>query len=327
MPTKKKKHIVVIGGGTGTSVVLRGLKKYPVKLSAIVTTADSGGSSGRLRKEIGMAPPGDVRQCFVALNEGKHPVISHFNTRFASGNLRGHSFGNLFFAALWQSHGDLQRAVEVAEDMFGAENKVIPVTLGRTNLVAHLKNGRTVKGEEYVHGVKNLHKNLKKIELKQGDAPFNPKAIRAIQSADCIIIGPGNLFASLIPPLLVRGMKEQLIKSRAQKIYITNLMNQKDYTTGMTINDFLKHFAGVLGEDFFDYVIYNTQSIPKELTRKFNILDEPISGTFDNHEKRFIPASLVDSRIDNQNPNDPTRRTLIRHHPDKLAHVLMRLIQ
>ncbi|MDX1535542.1 MAG: gluconeogenesis factor YvcK family protein [Candidatus Spechtbacterales bacterium] len=324
--TRKEKNVVVIGGGTGTSIVLRGLKDYPVNLSAIITTADTGGSSGVLRREIGMSPPGDARQCFVALNGGEHPLIDHFNTRFAGGGLKGHTFGNVFLALLWENHdGDFQQAIEHAESIFDSKHSIIPATTQPTNLVAHLNTRRKIQGEADIIKVKNLSKKLKKLELVP-EEEANPKAIKAIKKADYIVIGPGNLFASLTPPLLVDGIGEAVKKSKAKKIFILNLMNQNHLYAGYTAKDYIDHFKETLGEDVFDTIIYNTKKIDKKILTDLGIEDDQIKVSPKKHELRFYGADLVDMRISKQDPNDPLKRTYIRHDPQKIADVLFRII-
>ncbi|MEX2144891.1 MAG: gluconeogenesis factor YvcK family protein [Candidatus Spechtbacterales bacterium] len=325
MENVRKKKVVVIGGGTGTSILLRGLKKLPLRLSAVITTADTGGSSGRLRKEIGMVPPGDARQCFVALNDHNHPILSHFNTRFGGGSLKGHTFGNLFLAILWQHHGDFQKAIEEAEKIFGSEHSIVPVTTYPTDIWAHLKDGRKIKGEARITKIKGLNKKLDKLELTPRGAA-NPKTEKVIKEADFILIGPGNLFASLTPPLMVRGIRSGIKKSRAKKIYTANLMNQQKSTKDYSINDYLLHFKKLFGGDVFDHVVYNTANISGRILEKLNTTDQPLVIKNEEKDKRFAGTDLLDSKIPEHDPNDALRRTLIRHDSDKLADIMKQLM-
>jgi uncharacterized cofD-like protein len=324
--TKKQNKIVVIGGGTGTSIMLRGLKNYPLALSAIVTTADTGGSSGKLRRETGMTPPGDIRQCLVALNENNHPFVVNFNARFKRGDLAGHAFGNLFLALLWQRMGDMQKVVDEAERILHATNHVIPVTLEPTNLVARLKNGKSVSTETKIIRVKQLGKKLKKLELLPRDATVNKRAKQAIRNADFIIIGPGNMYASLTPPLLVNGVAKTIARSKAKKIFVANLMNQPGLTDGFSVRDYLNHFAGrgIFGKDIFDYVVYNTGTIDKRRRAKLGVAGEPVIAT--EKDPRYIGAPLVAASAPAQDPIDNIHRTLIRHDSSKVAHVLYKRI-
>lgn len=319
---KRRKKVVVIGGGTGTSILLRGLKEYPLALFAIVTTADTGGSSGKLRRETGMTPPGDIRQCLVALNEGNHPFVVNFNARFKKGELAGHAFGNLFLALLWQRLGDMQKVVDEAERILGATNHVIPVTLEPTNLVARLKNGTSVSTETKIIRVKQLGKKLKKLELLPRNATVNPRAKQVIRDADFIIVGPGNLYASLTPPLLVNGMVAAIARSKAKKIFVANLMNQPNLTDGFSVRDYLNHFAGgsIFGEDIFDYVVYNTGKIDKRRRMRLGVEGDPVAAV--QKDARYIGAPLVAAHIPAQDPIDNISRTLIRHDTRKIARVL-----
>lgn len=323
---KYKKNIVVIGGGTGTSTLLRGLTRYPLKLSAIVTTADTGGSSGRLRKEMGIVPPGDIRQCLVALNLREHPMLEHFHTRFNQGSLKGHTFGNLFLALLWKRHGDFQKAIEELERVLSSKHSVIPVTIHPTSLVAHLRGGARVRGEANIIGINALSKKLKRLELLPRDAKLNPKTKKAIVDADCIVIGPGNLFGSLTPPLLVKGFVNVLRKSRAKKIFVANIMNQHKLTSGFSLQDHLEYVVGVLGEDIFDTVLYNTANLDLKVLRSLSIKDKPVFVDLEKMDARFLGAELLDSKISKQDPADPLKRTFIRHDPDKVAKIIYKII-
>lgn len=323
--TAKRKKIVVIGGGTGTSILLRGLREYPFHLSAIVTTADTGGSSGRLRRETGMAPPGDVRQCFVALNEDRHPFIKKFNFRFGAGTLKGHSFGNLFFAALWQEYGDLQKAIDEAERIFTSPHSVIPVTTGPTHLVAHLAGGKKLRGEAEITEIKQLNKKLKHLALLQKGSVLNPKARKAISEADYITIGPGHLFSSLTPPLLVKGLKESILASGAKKIYVANLL-QKGLSDDFTLFDYLEYFEKLFGKDIFDVILYNNRKIDKKLLLRLGVRYTPLTPlNRSGLDHRFVGGDFLDRKISREDPNDLMKRNYIRHDPHKIARTIFKL--
>lgn len=322
MNKKATKKFVSIGGGTGTGILLRGLREYPIKLSAIVTTADTGGSSGRLRYEVGMVPPGDARQCLVALNDGAHPIFEHFNSRFSAGHLEGHAFGNIFLTLLWQKYGDFQKAIEETERIFNSDHSVIPVTKGPTNLIAHLKDGSTVIGEHDIIGVNGLNEKISKLSIVP-NVGLNPKAKKAIETADIITIGPGNIFGSLTPPLLVRGMKKAILKSEAKKILVLNLMNQKGLTEEFGLADYLGHFKALFKKDIFTNIIYNNRSLEKHI-KKLNTEDDEIKIQ-KNEDPRLIGAYLFDETKKIQNPHDPIYRTAIRHDSNKLAKVIYKL--
>jgi uncharacterized cofD-like protein len=319
--TSGPKKVVVIGGGTGTSLLLRGLKKYPVSLSAVVTTADSGGSSGVLRRETGMAPPGDVRQCFVALNEGAHPFISLFNERFQEGGLVGHSFGNLFFALLWQKYKNFPRAVKEAEKMVGAIHHVLPVTQEPTDLVAHLKDGTVISSETNITNFKDLQKKLDFLELGPAGIKINHDVRRAVASADTIVIGPGNLLSSLTPPLLVPGVVEAIRSSRASKVLIVNLMNRPNSTKGFEVEDYLAYFDTIFGASIFDVVLYNTTTISPDRIKALGIKDDQVFATSFRGGVEYIGAPLV-SAANGTRDNSGVTRSLIKHDEVKTAKVL-----
>lgn len=323
---KKNKKVVVIGGGTGTSALLRGLKKYPLDLTAIITTADSGGSSGKLRGDLGMAPPGDVRQCFVALNDENHPMISHFNTRFDSGALQGHTFGNLLLALLWQhNEGNFQDAIEDIEKIFDSKHSIIPVTVGPTNLVAHLKDGKKVGGEDEILNINRLDKKLKRLQLAPR-AEVNPKAQDAMEAAHFIIVGPGNLFTSLTPPLLVKGVVRSIKESRAKKLYIANLTNQWLLTRDYKLQDYLDHFTEVFSEDIFDHIFYNTKQPRQRVLDKHKIKDQPLVVDRNSLDNRFLGEDLIDRRTFEPDAADLMQRNLVRHDSKKLSKAVFAVI-
>src|SRR3989344_2371375 len=227
---KSKPKVVVMGGGTGTFTVLSGLKHYPVDLTAIVTMADDGGSTGRLRDEFGVLPPGDLRQCLVALSEAGEVMRKLFNHRFDSGELAGHNFGNIFISTLEQVTGSLDQALDVAGRLLNIRGRVIPVTLSKVGLIAELKNGKVLEGESALSDYQLVSRfGIKKIYLKP-KAKANKKAIDAIEDADLVVVGPGNLYASLIPNFLVDGIGRALVASKAKKVYVANLMNKNGHT-------------------------------------------------------------------------------------------------
>lgn len=319
---KKRYRVVVIGGGTGTSQLLRGLKDYNLDLSAVVTTADTGGSSGVLRREIGMSPPGDVRQCFAALNEGAHPFIKFFNDRFSDGSLRGHSFGNLFFALLWQTYKDFPLAIKEAEKMVNATNKVIPVTHAPTNLVASLKNGTKVSTETNILKINKLQDKLVNLTIEPKGVQANRDAKSVISSADFIIIGPGNLVASLTPPLLVNSLSNAVIASRAKKILIVNLINQTNIAEGFEVDDYVSYFEDMLKSNIFDYVVYNSVAIPEKRLKALNITEEVVKINKIRDDIKYIGRSFASSKNAGIDKNDIMARTLIKHDEKKIARVI-----
>ena len=221
------KKIVTIGGGAGSFTVLKGLKKYPIAITAIVTTFDSGGSSGLLRDEFGILPPGDVRRCLVALSEEEKILRRLFMFRFEKkSSLQGHSFGNLFLTALSSIFKDDNLAIEKAGELLNINGKVLPVSLSKSHLCATLEDGTIIEGETNIDIPKHdSESKIKKIFLEP-KAKLNSKARKAIMEADIIVVGPGDLYTSIIPNFLVGGMLEAMKKTKAKKIYIANLMTK-----------------------------------------------------------------------------------------------------
>ena len=204
---KRNQKIVVIGGGTGTFVALSGLKKYEVDLSAIITMMDSGGSSGKLRDELGVLPPGDVRQCLVALAKSPKLLREMFNYRFEEGGLKGHTFGNIFLSTLTKTTGSMKMAIEEVGKILRIHGRVIPVTYDKSDLCIELEDGTIIEGETHIDEVESREKRAKIIRaFLKPEAKANPDAVTAIKEADAIIIGPGDLYTSIIPNLLVKGI-------------------------------------------------------------------------------------------------------------------------
>ena len=326
---KLKKNIVVIGGGTGTFTVLSGLKKYPHNLTAIVSMADDGGSTGRLRDELGVLPPGDIRQCLVALSEADLILRDLFNYRFENGCLEGHSFGNLFISAFEKITGDLDKALEEVGNVLKIKGKVLPVTLDNVRLKAELENNKKVEGEREINKSWLISKlGIKKLFLNPS-AKANPKAVKAILEADVIVVGPGNIYCSIVPNFLVKGIPEAIRKSKALKIYNCNLMTKHGHTDGFKVSDFVNKVEEYLGNKVFDYSVYNTKKPSVAFLRKYSHEGDwvdPDNGVL--QDKRFVKAELVSSKLYRQSPADTLlKRTLIRHDPDKLAKTIISLIR
>lgn len=323
-----RKKVVVIGGGTGTFTVLSGLKKYPLDLTAIVTMADDGGSTGRLRDEYGVLPPGDLRQCLVALSEADLVMRELFNHRFDRGELAGHSFGNIFLATLEQVTGDIDAALDVAGKVLNIRGAAIPVTREKVKLVAELKNGKVLEGESAISDYQLVSRfGIERIFLRPVPRA-NPKALAAIRDSDLVIVGPGNLYASLVPNFLVRGVGDALKKSRAKKVYIANLMNKNGHTDDFTVRDYVTSLEQAIGSTgVFDTIVYNTKHPPAALVRKYADEGSPVIWTDEGwNGEECTGANLLANGIARTPKRDMLRRTLIRHDPDKLAKVLVRLL-
>ncbi|MBS0621300.1 MAG: YvcK family protein [Verrucomicrobia bacterium] len=316
------KKVVVIGGGTGNFAVLRGLKEYEVDLSAIVSMADDGGSTGILRDELGVLPPGDVRQCLVALSNSSSLMRSLMNYRFENGGLGGHSFGNLLLSALEKVTGSFEKAVEEMGKILSIQGKVIPVTTHEVRLKMLLNNRKLLEGEKEIYLSQEIDQGYKSIYLE----PFpkaNPLAIEEIMTSDLVVVGPGGLHTSLIPNLLVDGVGDALRSSHAKKIFVVNLMNRKGQTTGFKVSHYLGEVSRFLGEDIFDYVLVNNQKPPQELIEVYAEEGDLVEN--DLEDGRVILASLLgDTAIAPK--KDLITRSLIRHDSTKLAQELMKIV-
>jgi uncharacterized cofD-like protein len=286
--TSRQLRVVAIGGGTGLSTLLRGLKRYTAappgsvtsddlpclirELSAIVTVTDDGGSSGRLREDLNMLPPGDVRNCMVALSEDEHLLSRLFQHRFLHGDLQGHSFGNLFLAALTEVSGDFAQAVQTSSQILAARGRIYPSTTANATLSARMDDGSLVAGETNITASK---RSIRELILSPADAGPLPETLDAIAAADLITLGPGSLYTSLITNLLVRGIPEAIAASNATRVYICNLMTQANESLGLSaaqhIEKILTHARSHgLAKDakLFDYALINTAPIsPGTLTQ------------------------------------------------------------
>ncbi|MAF42723.1 MAG: hypothetical protein CMI54_00960 [Parcubacteria group bacterium] len=324
---KKIKKIVCIGGGTGTFTILSSLKKHPFHLSAIVTMADDGGSSGVLRDELGVLPPGDVRQCLIALSQEDLLLRNLFAYRFGFGPFLGHNFGNIFMAALEKLTGSFDKAVEKAGRVLDIKGEVIPVTLDKVRLAAILESGKEIKGEKNITKSRLLSKHkIRKLFLNP-NAIANPKAVKAIQKADVIIIGPGDLYSSIVPNLLVNGIPQAIKKSKATKIYNSNLMTKHGHTNRFKVRDFSNVIEQYLGEGVLDYVTFNTKKPSSTFLNRYAQEGEFVEPELDLlKDKRFIGASLVSDKVNKQDPSDVLlQRTLIRHDSNKLTELIIKL--
>lgn len=265
--------VVAFGGGTGLSVILRGLKKYTNRLTAVVTVGDDGGSSGMLREDLGILPPGDIRNCILALADDEGVMNDLFNYRFDKGGLAGHSFGNLFLAAMTGISSDFYDAIVRTSDVLQITGTVLPVTLDEMVLMGELKDGTLVEGEsEIPRAAAKSGSPIAKMGLKHPAAAL-PETLDAIKAADIIIMGPGSLYTSLIPHLLVDGIEETILASTAKKFYVGNIMMQPGETTGYTQADHLRaieHQRRSGGQRaLFDYVIANNGALDKTLAERY----------------------------------------------------------
>lgn len=262
--------VVVIGGGTGLSILLRGLKKFTANITAIVTVADDGGGSGVLREDLGMLPPGDIRSCLLALANTEPTMEKLLQYRFTEGILKGQNFGNLFLAAMNSIYGSFETAVRETSNVLAVTGKVLPMTLEDVKLCAVLENGKTINGESKIPY--DAIKNGSKIDYIYMEPKISyplEESVEAIKNADIIVLGPGSLYTSVIPNLLVNNIVDTIYNARAPKIYITNVMTQPGETDGYTLIDHVNAILKHSREDFLDYVIGNTEDVPNDTLEKY----------------------------------------------------------
>src|SRR6266581_3951948 len=293
-------RVVAIGGGTGLSSLLRGLKIYTSNLSAIVTVADDGGSSGRLRDEYRILPPGDFRQCLIALADAEPLMKQLFDHRFKEGSLDGHSFGNLFIMAMADVTGNFERALRESGKVLAVKGTIIPSTLQDVTLVASI-NGHTVEGESKIP---KQNAPISQVFLKPDGAMLNPEALQAIMNADLVVIGPGSLYTSILPNLLVEGMVEAIKASPALKVYICNLASQEGETEGYDVDDYLRVLHEHVGSNIFDFVLVNSNNSHLPTGGQSQVIFRPEDSTI-HPEVRFIAADVVNVRI--PSPHDPDK--------------------
>ena len=321
------KKVVVIGGGTGNFVVLRGLRNYDVELSAIVSMADDGSSTGILRDELGVLPPGDVRQCLVALSDSSRLMRDLMNYRFENGGLQGHSFGNLLISALEKVTGSFEKAVEEAGKILTIKGKVIPVTTHKVRLKMILEDGSIINGEDKIDTSIAIDKGYRQMYLEP-HPQADQHAIDEIMNADLVVVGPGSIYTSLIPNLLVEGISKSLRDTKAKKVFVTNLVNKKGQTTTFKASDYLLEIKKFVGLDVFDHVIINDSKPADDLLELYseegNLVENDLLA-----DPRVIIANLLENKMTESDPNDPKskHRTLIRHDAHKLARELMNILE
>lgn len=315
----KGPKIVVVGGGTGLSTMLRGLKYYTSNVTAIVTVADDGGGSGVLREELGILPPGDIRNCILALADTEPVMEELLQYRFTDGMLKGQSFGNLFLAAMNGISDNFEEAIKKMSDVLAVTGQVLPVTLDNIKLYAELKNGVVIEGESKI-SKREMHKDvpIKRIFIEPSKASPLKEAIAAIDEADAVVLGPGSLYTSIIPNLLVDDIARHIEESDALKIYVCNIMTQPGETTGYSVCDHLDAIQKYGRKKLVDYCIINNGKVPEWLYGKY-IEDGALEVEIDREgiEARGITV-LEDDLVS-------VYRNLVRHNSRKLAHIIMML--
>jgi uncharacterized cofD-like protein len=301
------KKIVVIGGGTGLSTLLRGLKKHDLDITAVVTMTDNGASTGRLRRDMNMLPPGDIRKCIAALSDDEGALLDLFNYRFKNGfGLSGHSLGNLLLTAMSDLTGSFDQAVERMEDLLNVRGKVLPATLKSVHLGAEFADGRRVMGETNITKYGYAGKRIKKLFLDK-EAASNPKVLKSIKEADVILIGPGSLYTSLIPNFLHKDLLSAYQNSKASKIYICNVSTERGETDGFKVSDHIaeleKYFA------YHDKILVNNTPFPEGSGDGYV---RPVM--IDVKKPNVVGADIVQT----ENP--------LFHHSEKLASAIIKML-
>jgi uncharacterized cofD-like protein len=303
-------RVVAIGGGTGLSTLLRGLRKHVAApgqpapeldsiadLAAVVTVTDDGGSSGRLRKDFNMLPPGDLRNCMVALSEEEALLSQLFAHRFRSGDaLEGHNFGNLFVAALTEITGDFGHAIQLASKILATRGRIYPVTTANATLVASMEDGSLVRGETNITA---SHLRINELKLDPSDAAPLPETLEAIERADLITVGPGSLYTSLITNLLVQGIPSALAKARGVRVYVCNLMSQANESLGLTAAEHIERIYKHTRAPIFDYAIVNTAPFSNETLDRYAAQQAaPIEADIDRIQRLGVRCIVGDFAID-----------------------------
>ncbi|CAM3902656.1 gluconeogenesis factor YvcK family protein [Mesobacillus zeae] len=318
MRTSSQPRIVIIGGGTGLPVLLRGLKSYPVDITAIVTVADDGGSSGRLRDDMSVPPPGDIRNVLAALSDVEPLVEEMFQHRFKTSNeLSGHSLGNLILAAMTSITGNFSHAIQEMSRVLNVKGKVLPAANRSVVLNAEMEDGTVVRGESKIP---YSGKKIKRVFLNPGNVRPLPETIDEIRAADLIVIGPGSLFTSILPNLLVEKIGREVCAAKAKTVYICNLMTQAGETLDYTASDHIKAIYDHMGCSFLDTVLVNSEAIPEDVELRYKEeLAQPVR--FDRERLHQLGVEIVEEEIVIQEGN------VIRHDTNKVAKTLYNLLK
>jgi len=311
-------HIVAVGGGTGLAVLLNGLKDYTSNISAIVTVADDGGSSGRLRQQFDILPPGDIRNCLVALADAPVLMRDLFQFRFdANSEFAGHSFGNLFITVMTRLTGDFEKAIKETSKVLALRGQVLPSTLSKVMLAARYCDGSTMLGEDKIPKVR---RPIEKVYLQPDSSQATPDALKAIEEAQLIVLGPGSLYTSIIPNLLVKEISEKIAASQALKVYVCNVMTQPGETDGYTASDHIKALALHSRPRIVDYCIVNAGEVPQEVLKRYAQQDSYLvvndRKKIENMGYRIIEEDL-----------GVIEENVVRHDPLRLAKIIFGLIE
>lgn len=325
---KSEIKVAVIGGGTGSFTILSALKKYTSQIAAIVSMADDGSSTGVLRDELGVLPPGDVRQCLVALSDSAK-VRDLFDYRFDKGTFEGHSFGNILLTALEKISGDFSEAVETASDILRVRGIVVPATLDNVRLKMEWEQDSIVLHGERVIDQGYFKKDPRRAKLSlTPEAKANPTAIAAVEQADIVIIAPGDIYTSLGPSLVIDGIGEALHRSPAVKIYVSNLVTKQGQTEGFTVSDHAAEIERFTGGHFLDYVLYNKQKPSRDLAARYKA-EHAFAVKIDSNNLRKANYKAIGGdylgQVGKKNKGDTLikSRSLIRHDADAIVRAIL----
>lgn len=321
------KNVTVLGGGTGSYVVLNGLKDQDFDLSAIVTMMDSGGSTGRLRDQLEVLPPGDLRQCLVALSEASELWRKLFLYRFENGDLKGHNFGNIFLSALEKVSDSYEEVVECASYLLQTKGDVLPITFEKTHLCVEYENGTVIKGEGNIDEDNPERSRIAKAFLEPW-VDCNPKAKERLEEADYIIVGPGDLYTSIVPILLVDHIKHITQHTKAHIIYNMNLMTKAGQTTNYTAYDHLRDITHYLGREP-DTIVINNGEIPVDVLEWYaSHTEHPVVNNLVEHgyNGTIYEADIIDRNHFVKKSTDVLTRSILRHDSQKLTEVLLKLL-
>lgn len=318
---EKGPKIVVVGGGTGLSTLLRGLKRYTANLTAIVTVSDDGGGSGMLRRDIGILPPGDIRHCMEALANAEPIMTDLLKYRFTEGSLRGQCFGNLLLAAMDGVTGSFEEAVRQMGHVLAITGRVLPVTSADVQLEAVFENGSSIVGESSIYAFKKEQDcRIDHVALIPEKPAALPDALEAIAEADLILLGPGSLYTSIIPNLLVDGVVEALCKARALKVYICNIMTQEGETEGYTAADHVEALMAHGAPGMVDLCLANSQAVPGWLLERYK-QEDAAPLVVDRERFATMGLELVERPVASQDSN------FARHSSDRLAREVLRVYE
>ena len=320
----QKKHlsrgprIVAVGGGTGLSVLLSGLKVYSSNISAVVTVADDGGSSGRLRQQFDVLPPGDIRNCLVALADAPALMRDLFQFRFDSNSeFSGHSFGNLFLTVMTRLTGDFEKAIKETSKVLALRGQVIPSTLDNVQLVAHYQDGSMVVGEDLIP---KALKPIARVVLTPGEPVATPDALKAIKEAQIIVLGPGSLYTSIIPNLLVRELSQAIAESEAIKVYVCNVMTQRGETDGYSVSDHIRALVSHSHAQILDYCVVNNGEVPGEVLGRYSKHNSQLVVN-DRKKVEEMGYRVVEEDF------SMIQDGVVRHDPEKLAKIVLSFIE